>query len=86
MNKTNGSIKDKKTGLTITQCKSGRYLAYFDNPTNIVSNGDTREEALSNLNLMLAAIVNDSYNFFMIFTCDLGSAKWAVIQTMNENR
>lgn len=55
-------IKNKQTGLTTVEAESGRWLVYFDNSTNVISNGETHKEALDNLNAMLKSILNNGYN------------------------
>lgn len=50
----------KKTFATvpgvIVECKSGRYLAFYEHRTDIIANGESEMEAKKNLKRMYAAV------------------------------
>lgn len=53
-------VPKKKTYATvpgiIVQCKSGRFLAFYDHRTDIIANGDSEIEAKKNLKKMYKAV------------------------------
>lgn len=63
MIKVNVATKNTKTQLTIVETDSGMWIAYYDNFSNVISNGFTLDEALENLKTMMATILNDGYKF-----------------------
>lgn len=53
------SIKKKKGELvpgTIIECKSGRYVAYYEHRTDIIANGVNEKDAKKNLKKMYDTI------------------------------
>jgi len=41
----------------VVECKSGRYLAFYDHRTDIVAHGDTEREAKKNLKELYKAVM-----------------------------
>jgi len=41
----------------VVECKSGRYLAFYDHRTDIVASGDTEREAKKNLKELYRAVM-----------------------------
>jgi predicted RNase H-like HicB family nuclease len=53
------SFKSRKKELvpgTIIECKSGRYMAYYEHRTDIIANGENEKDAKKNLKEMYAAV------------------------------
>jgi predicted RNase H-like HicB family nuclease len=55
-----GISKNKNTVLVngiVVECKSGRYLAYYEHRTDIIANGENEAEVKKNLKEMYEAIL-----------------------------
>lgn len=49
--------KNKNIPGIMIECKSGRYLAFYDHRTDIVANGSSEKEAKNNLKEMYADVM-----------------------------
>ena len=50
--------KGKLMPGTIVECKSGRYIAYYEHRTDIVANGDNEKDARKNLKKMYKIVID----------------------------
>lgn len=51
------SKRSKEVPGILVHCKSGRYLAYYEHRTDIIANGNSDKEAMSNLKVMYAEVM-----------------------------
>ena len=52
--------KSKKAALvpgTIIECKSGRFIAYYEHRTDIIANGENEKDAKKNLKKLYEAVM-----------------------------
>lgn len=47
--------------IVFQECKSGRWLAWYQNRSDIIANGDTKQEAEDNLKTLYKSVVPFSY-------------------------
>lgn len=53
------TVKKSKTELvpgTIIECKSGRYIAFYEHRTDIIANGENEKDAKKNLKKMYETV------------------------------
>ena len=43
--------------MTIVACKNGGYVCFFNHRSDIISNGETIDDAIYNLNIMYRSVI-----------------------------
>ena len=55
---TNKKKKELAPGILI-ECKSGRYVAFYEHRTDIIANGESEKEAKKNLKKLYAGVIKE---------------------------